>query len=258
MIYGMWLSATGVVTANHQTDVIANNLANAETTGFKRQLATMAERLPERLERRGLQRGDPFLDRIGGGQLMAPSFYDLSDGVIEPTDRNLDVAITGDGFFAVRDVNTGDTRLTRNGNFMLDRAGKLVLATAAGEPVLDAEGEPIQLNLQDVRLDDIKIGQDGTISDGSEIIGKVGLYTVDRPLDLRPIGGTLLKVPDGAPLKESMATANAGFLERSNVDPTIELTRLMESQRLMEANANMIRFQDQTLSTLVNTVGKIG
>lgn len=258
MIYGMWLSATGVVTANHQTDVIANNLANAETTGFKRQLATTVERLPERLERRGLQRGDPFYDKIGGGQLMAPSHFDLSDGVIEPTDRNLDVAISGDGFFAVQDSNSGETRLTRNGNFMIDRAGRLVLATASGEPVLSNEGQPIQINLQDVRVEELKIGQDGTLSNGTEIIGRVGLYTVERPLDLRPIGGTLLKIPADAQLQESAATAHGGFLERSNVDPTIELTRLMENQRLLEANANMIRFQDQTLSTLVNTVGKIG
>lgn len=257
MIYGLWLSATGVVTANHQTDVIANNLANAETTGFKRQLATTMERLPEALENRGIRRGDPLLDRIGGGQLMAPSHYDLSDGVVEPTDRNLDVALIGDGFFAVQDMD-GTTRLTRNGNFMLDRQGRLVLATTQGEPVLNQDGEPIQINLQDVRIEQLKIGTDGTISDGPAIIGRVGLFTIDRPLDLRPVGGTLFKIPANAQLKESTATANAGYLERSNVDPTVELTRLMENQRLLEANANMIRFQDQTLSTLVNTVGKIG
>jgi flagellar basal-body rod protein FlgF len=257
MNYGLWLSATGVVTSNHQTDVIANNLANSETTGFKRQLATTMERLPEALENPGRRRGNPLLDGIGGGQLMSPSHFDLSDGVIEPTDRNLDVAITGDGFFAVQDAK-GNTRLTRNGNFMLDRAGRLVLATGSGEPVLDADRRPIELNLQDVRVDQIRISPDGTMAVGAEIIGKVGLFTTDRPLDLRPIGGTLFKVPDGQPLKPSTASANAGFLERSNVDPTVELTRLMENQRLLEANANMIRFQDQTLSTLVNTVGKIG
>lgn len=255
MIYGLWLSATGVQTSSHQVDVIANNLANAETSGFKRQLATFRERAPEAREDPAEAGGDRFFDGLGGGQLLSPSAFDVSQGTLEQTDNNLDCAVNGSGYFAVRDAK-GNDRLTRNGNFLADREGNLVLATDPATRVLDDQREPIRFEA-DVASKRIEVGRDGTMRLGQQTLGKLGLFNVADESKLRPVGGTLMKPPASMAIEPYAGQVEAGYLERSNVDPAVELTRLMEAQRTLEANANMIRYQDQTLGRLVNDIGKV-
>jgi flagellar basal-body rod protein FlgF len=257
MIYGLYLSATGIVTSSHQTDVIANNLANAETAGFKRQLVGFQERPPESKEDPGGRVfGNPMLNNIGGGQLLSPSRFDQTQGSLEQSDNPLDLAISGDGFFAVTN-GSGQTRLTRNGAFMIDREGYVVLGIDNAQRLLNPDGEPIQLDV--TSADKLRIGGDGTIANETgQVLGRVGRYTVADPKLLNPVGQTLLKAPQSMPIRESeSASISSGYLERSNVDPAIELTQLMQAQRQLEANANMIRYQDQTLGTLVTQVGRI-
>ena len=122
MIYGLWLSATGVTTNSHQVDVIANNLANAETNGFRRQLATFQERSAEAKERHTpTAPGDRLFDNIGGGQTAVAVDVRHHRGALEETNRNFDLAVQGDGYFMVQDPK-GQERLTRNGNFLVDAA----------------------------------------------------------------------------------------------------------------------------------------
>lgn len=253
MIYGLWLSATGVVTNSHQVDVIANNLANVETAGFKRQLAAFRERPPEGKEDPSIV-GDRFFDRIGGGQLLAPSAFDLSGGQLEQTSRKLDLAVNGDGYFMVRDAN-GQDHLTRNGNFVSDREGNIVLELDRSLTLLDADREP--LNVRDIPAESLDIGDDGAITHDGEAVGRVGLFNVPDPNLLRPIGNTLLKVPGSVEVSPYRGQIASGYLEKSNVDPAVELTKLMQAQRMLEANANMIRYQDQSMGRLVNDVGRI-
>ena len=111
MNYGLYLSATGVLANTYRQDVIANNLANAETVGFKRHLATFQQRPVESHFQGRPDLSDPTLDNIGGGFLVAPTQVDTSQGEFEPTGNNLDAAIFGNGFFAVQ--NKGKTQLTR-------------------------------------------------------------------------------------------------------------------------------------------------
>lgn len=255
MIYGLWHSATGVMTASHQVDVIANNLANAETSGFKRQLATFRERAPEAIEDPQGAGGDRFFDGLGGGRLLSPSAFDTSAGTLESTGRNLDLAVNGSGYFLVRD-GQGQSRLTRNGNFSVDRDGTLVLSSDRTVKVLDRLQQPIQIN-EDVPGHHLQVNRDGTLQVGDLSIGQIGLFNVADESTLRPVGGTLLKAPPSMALAPGTGEIEAGYLERSNVDPAVELTRLMEAQRTLEANANMIRYQDQTLGRLVNDIGKV-
>ena len=256
MIYGMWLSATGVMTSSHTVDTIANNLANAETSGFKRQLAVFQERPPEGKENPARAGGDRFFDNIGGGQLLAPSFFDQSAGALEATDKNLDVAIQGDGYFMVKDAN-GEQRLTRNGNFMADRENNLVLATDPKAQVLDANRQPIKLD-PTVNAQSLDIADDGTMQFNNQTVGRLGMFNVADANLLRPVGGTLFKAPASVKIDDFKGQVSSGYLERSNVDPAIELTKMMEAQRGLEANANMIRYQDQSMSRLVSDVGRIG
>ncbi len=254
MVYGIYLSATGVITSSHRQDVIANNLANLETTGFKRALSLVQQRPPESRENGRGDLSNPILDEIGGGLFLSPTQIDRTQGLLLPTESTLNLAVFGEGYFAVRDGEK--TRLTRNGNFMLDRNGTLILSDASGKPVLDVKQKPITLDA--TKLDQTSIGRDGTIAINGQFAAQIGVFDVEDPRNLVPVGGTMLAPVGDAPIKRVVApTMQSGYLELSNVDPATELTQLMDAQRQLEANANMIRFQDQTLGRLVNDVGKI-
>src|ERR1700744_3999436 len=107
MNYGMYLSATGVMANSYRQDVIANNLANAETVGFKRDQATFQQRLTAAPEMGRRDLSDPRMDNIGGGFFIAPTQTDLTQGELETTGNHLDAAIVGKGFFGVN--NKGKT-----------------------------------------------------------------------------------------------------------------------------------------------------
>ena len=261
MIYGLYLSAAGVVSNSYRQDVIANNLANAETAGFKRDLPLFQQRLTE-AEQRRLGGGpqvwtDPRLEGLGGGLLATPTLVDNRRGEMEQTGRPLDVAIEGEGYFGV--AGKGQTRsdgpafLTRDGRFMTDRDGYLILSNSSGQRVLDPSGNAIRLTGNGP----VTVGQDGVITQDGQAAGRIGLFDVPDRAALMKQGGTLLAYPDRTAIKRTDGTLRGEFVERANVDPTTELTALMETQRQLEANANMIRYQDQTLQKLVNEVGKI-
>jgi flagellar basal body rod protein FlgG len=255
MNYGLYLSATGVLANTYRQDVIANNLANSETVGFKRHLATFQERPTESATEGRPDLSDPMQDNIGGGFLVAPTVVDTSQGEMESTGNNLDAAIFGQGYFAVDDH--GKTQLTRAGQFMLDHDGNLIMTNANGQHVLDADGKPIQLpGLIGAKL---QIETDGQITYQGSPIARLGLFDVPDPSKLVKNGQNVLDYPDLAKsIKPADVQVRSGMIERSNVDPTTELTQLMETQRALEANANMIRYQDAAMAKLVNEVGKIG
>jgi flagellar basal body rod protein FlgG len=103
------------------------------------------------------------------------------------------------------------------------------------------------------------VGADGTIVQGKQPVGRIGVFDAPDPSRLTKHGGTLLDYPQADKLQlSSTVQVRGGFVERSNVDPAVELSQLMNAQRELEANANMIRYQDQTLSRLVNDVAKVG
>jgi flagellar basal-body rod protein FlgG len=252
MIYGMYLSATGVLANSFRQDVIANNMANAETAGFKKDLTLFQEQRTE-AQRRGLsvrRYSNEMLEGLGGGLAISQTAVDMTPGDIETTDNSKDVAIDGNGFFAVRDK--GQTKLTRDGRFLIDREGYLALVTG-GQRVLNDKQQPIQLG-----AGPMAVAKDGTISRDQKAIGRIGQYDVPNRLMLTKRGRGLMDYPNiERSLRPMAGTMLGGATERSNVAPETELTALMDAQRQLEANANMIRYQDQTLSRLVNDVGKI-
>jgi flagellar basal body rod protein FlgG len=269
VIYGLYLSATGVLTNSYRQDVIANNIANAETVGFKRDLALFQERLTEAQEVRAGRGGSSFgrfnpaggptndlLEPLGGGLLPAPTRVDNRQGEFEPTGGNLDVAIEGDDAYFLVDDGSGTPRLTRNGQFAIDGQGRLIL-DGTPHQVLDPDRTPILL---DGRLAaQTSIARDGAITQAGQPAGRLGVFRVTDPQHLTKRGGQLLDHPNAVTLAAADdASLRSEFVERANVDPATELASLMDAQRQLEANANMIRYQDQMLSKLVNEVGKIG
>jgi flagellar basal-body rod protein FlgF len=251
MNYGLYLSASGVMANSYRQDVIANNLANSETVGFKRDLALFQERRTALQERGGAGYSDPILEHLGGGILATPTLVDTHQGDLEPTSNPLDVAIKGDGYFAV--IDGKDKHLTRDGRFMMNRNGDLILSTEQGNQVVDDKGKPITLDTGAPVL----IAGNGDITQNGVTVAKIGLYGVPDPSKFTKQGGTMLAYPDPSQLRPATGTLHSGYQERSNVDPTIELAQLMDTQRQLEANANMIKYQDSMLQRLVNNVGKI-
>jgi flagellar basal body rod protein FlgG len=252
MNYGLYLSAMGVLANSQRQDVIANNLANAETVGFKKDLALFQQqRTAAQLHRLSARNhSNPLLEPLGGGLVPSGTTLDLSQGPIETTSNALDVAIVGDGFFAVREGQ--QTMLTRSGRFQVNRDGKLT--TDAGHAVMSDKLAAISLSPGPV-----EIGRDGTITQNGGAVGRIGVFSVPEPKLLIKRGANLMSYPDlDRSLKPSSAELRGNALENSNSEPTTELAALMDAQRQLEANANMIRYQDQMLSRLVNDVAKIG
>jgi flagellar basal-body rod protein FlgF len=253
MIYGLYLSAAGVITNSYRQDVIANNIANAETVGFKKDLAMFQERPTQAQETGATASTNSMLDMIGGGIFASPTQVDMSQGEMEPSSSNLDVAIEGNGFFAVKDKS--QTRLTRDGRLMIDRSGQLIIANGTGQPVLDQKGNPIVLNPA-ISSQDTTIDRFGNVTQAGKFVDRIGLFDVSDRSKLTKVGGDLIS-PGKADLIPGTGVLHGNSTERANVEPATELTELMDAQRQLEANANMIRYQDSTLSHAVNEVGKI-
>ena len=267
MLYGLYLSAAGVQTSSYRQDVLSNNLANAETVGFKRDVPLFQQRLTEAEARRrgmggiggGGNPGDwtnPMLENLGGGHWVQPTSVDLSQGELEPTGNPLDVGIMGAGFYFRVADSAGKDRLTRDGRFMVDKTGTLVMAGDQKQRVLDHKGGAIHIDPGTQP----EIDKEGLITQNGHPVARLGVYGVPEPRLLHKEGGGLLSYPEmnrAVPQAGGFEIRSA-FVERANVDSATELAALMDTQRQLEANANMIKYQDQTLGKLVNEVGKIG
>jgi flagellar basal-body rod protein FlgF len=251
MIYGLYLSASGVLTNSYRQDVIANNMANSETVGFKKDLALLQQRPTAAQQLGRWNETDPTLEPIGGGLFSTRPAVDSRQGEIESTGNNYDIALQGQGFLAIS--SGGKISLTRNGQFILDRNNHLVLSNNPSQVVLDNKQNPIVLD----PTQPTTFALDGSITQNGKVVTQLGIFNVADSSKLQKIGGTFLRMPPGATLQSANATVRSGFIERSNVDPATELTELMDTQRQLEANANMIHIQDETLDKLVNDVGRV-
>lgn len=246
MTFGSYISAAGMLTSSHRIDVLANNLANADSNGFRRSLAIMSERpTPKGNDLTGSPEG--MLRDIGGGHWMAPTRLDRSQGPLESTGNPLDMAIVGDGFFEVQ--HPQGRRLTRDGAMMIDDQGYLVLATNTARKILDVDGNTIQLSTADrTRLD---VSKEGVIIEDGKPKARVAVVSAPTGA-LSPAGGNLLQAVDDSVLKPvDQVDIKAGFVEGANLDAATELTQLMEAQRQLEANANMLKMADESVGRAI-------
>jgi len=251
--YGLWLSAAGMKVNEHRQTVLANNMANAHTTGFKQDLAVIRERSVEARENAyPLAFRDPVLDNLAGGVDVRQSFHDFSQGPIEHTSKPLDVAIVGEGLFVVSDGS--NERFTRNGEFALNKEGELVLSAGDGRwRVLDDDGEVIRV---DPALGEPQVTSDGTIRQGEEVVAKLQLVTVENKQALLKQGENLFELPAGRPTQIE-GRVEAGALESSNFDVMSGLASMIEVTRAYEMNANLLRMQDDMTGRVVSTVGRL-
>lgn len=227
-----------------EMDIIANNIANSDTTGFKVEslMASTDARAPA----------------FGMGSAGAIRFVtadgvarDFGQGGLNRTDAPLDVAIQGQGFFRIRTAQ-GD-RFTRDGRFRADDAGRLV--TEQGDGVLDEGGGEIVI---DPLKGPVTIAEDGTMSQGTERIGKLGVATFDDLSGLEKTGSNLYRNTSNLqPRPAAGARVRQGMLEGSNVQPVLEITRMIEVSRAYERIAKMMDSQGDLSQTAMQRLGRV-
>ncbi|MCA8996770.1 MAG: flagellar basal-body rod protein FlgG [Planctomycetaceae bacterium] len=264
MIRSLYTSATGMKAQELLIDNTANNLANVNTTGFKRSQLNFADLLYSTLEQPGTEVATgqvaPTGLQVGHGVRPMGTNKVFSSGTLEQTENSLDVAIEGDGFFKVLLPN-GESRYTRDGAFRMDGNGQLVTANGY---LLDAG-----ITIQDgISLSRLNIGEDGTVSgvltnapESPVTLGQLQLARFLNPAGLSSEGGNLYAATAasgnevlGVPGQNGLGRIRQGFLEGSNVAVVTELISLISAQRAYEINSRAIRAGDEMLSTTTDIV----
>ncbi len=257
-------AATGMNAISTQIDVIANNLANVNTTAFKGQRANFEDLLYQEKAQPGVENanGDqrPAGIFVGLGVRVANTDFNFSQGSPIETGQPLDVMIDGDGFFAVdilEDEGSG-IGFTRAGNFFVNSDGEIVLGNSQGPRLLDAPNIPVDATSIEITADgQVLVQQPG--SPTPTTVGELELTTFVNPKGLRPIGNNIFVETEASgppvealPGEDGVGTLIQGFLEASNVDPVKELVELIKAQRAFELNSQTIQAADEALQVVGN------
>ncbi len=248
MLRGIYAAATGMLVEQVRQEVIAGNLANADTAGYKRQVAVERPlaQFPLRRLGDGPGRTPAGVGVLGTGAALATTVTLFGQGGLRPTGNALDLALVGDGFFAVE--TPSGVRFTRDGAFMVDRDGYLV--TAAGYRVL-GEGGPLQVGSGRVEVD-----TEGRVTVDGVTRGRLQLVAFADVTVLRREGENLYSAPPGAGVPAD-ASVKAGYLELSNVQPVREMVDLIAVMRSYEACQRLIKAHDETLGQAVNEIARV-
>ncbi|ARE40402.1 Flagellar basal-body rod protein FlgG [Rhodovulum sp. P5] len=236
------MSSTGYTTLSRQSGLlremqsVANNIANATTTGFRREGVIFSEYV---------------LAAEGEGESLSMARaharqIDLTAAPLTHTGSQFDFAIEGEGFFQVETPN--GPRLTRAGSFTPNGEGDLV--TPEGYRVLDAGGAPVFIPAE---ANNIAVAADGTLSADGQPLTQIGLFTPADPNALSSVAGTMLD-PGGATEPLLNGTIVQGFVEGSNVDPISEIARMIEVQRTYEMGQNFLDREHDRISSAVRTL----
>ncbi len=258
----LYSAATGMTAMETKLDAIANNLANIETTAFKRgrpnfeDLFYRHEPIPGAQDSAG--QFAPTGISIGLGSRVSSTQTEFHQGAFQGTGRELDVAIEGPGFFQVIDPS-GDTLYTRAGNFSLNANGELVMGSASTGRLLEPsiqippDAMPISISAQGV----VSVKQPG--SPNLIAVGDIELVTFINSDGLLKLGENLSAETDssgapttGTPGEDGIGLLRQGFLEASNVEPVRELIDLITTQRGFEMNSQAVKAGDQIMELVAN------
>lgn len=257
MVRGLYTSATGMLAQQKRMDVITNNIANADTTGFKKDgvvSRSFDEEVTRRINDKTQLEGASLSRKIGDmslGTYVDEVYTDFSQSGFKQTNGNLDVALNGSGFFAINVTNkNGETteKYTKDGCFTLGNEGKLM--TLEGNIVLGENG-PITLPLGTVNIEET-----GDIYVNGQRIDKLKIVDFENKETLKKFGDSLIETTEQTTPKDFLGSVSQGFLETSNVDSVKEMVNMITVMRAYEMNQKMVQIHDQTLSKAVNEIGK--
>jgi len=242
MLKGIYSAASGMIPQVKKQEIAANNIANAATTGFKKDNVFL-KNLSEAKQGLAQKRSEwerPMLDQV---------YTDFSQGTFTNTSERLDMAIKGDGFF-VLESPTGEERVyTRNGNFSIDSEG--YLSNKDGYRVLSDAG-PIAVNSSDV-----EISSNGDVIVDSTPVSKIQVADFEDYSQLEKTSSTSFTVPEGVePVSSNDYELQQGYLEQANINIIKEMVNMIITMRNYESNAKALQAQDESLSTLFSKVGQ--
>ena len=257
MMNSLWIAKTGMTAQQTQLDVISHNLANVSTTGFKRNNAIFEDLVYQNLRQVGAQTDEqnqlPTGLHLGLGVNVVATSRKFTQGSLQTTDNDLDVAIDGKGFLEVS-MPDGTTAYTRDGSFKLDAQGRVV--TSNGLPV--APGLTVPPDTKSV-----SIAEDGTVSvtvagnAQPQQIGQLTMSSFINPAGLEPVGQNLFRESaasgtpqQGQPGTSGLGLIKQGFLENSNVNVVEELISMIQTQRAYDLNSKAVQTSDQMLARL--------
>jgi flagellar basal-body rod protein FlgG len=250
-------AATGMAAQELNVQVISNNIANLRTTGFKKQTAAFQDLIYEHVRRVGAQASDqgtvlPVGIDIGGGVKTVGTPRSMTQGTLSQTGNDLDLSITGEGFFKVL-MPDGTFQYTRDGTFQMDNQGRIV--TAQGNPVqptitIPNNSSGITVNAQG----QVSVTLPGSTT--SQIIGQIQLTRFINKAGLQPVGSNQYtdtpssgQPQDGVANAEGYGTITQGSLEQANVDVVSEMSELIAAQRAYEMNAKVITAAEQMMQS---------
>ena len=266
MIKGLYTAYTGMVNEQKRLDVLTNNLANADTNGYKKEgttSQTFADELAIKIKDTSSYGLNKKLGVISMGVHLGETYTNYDQGSIKVTDNETDVALAGNGFFAIAFTNkAGETsvKYTRDGAFTVNTEGYLV--TKDGDYVLNRNGalngDPgagsyIRLDpTQTFRVDEL-----GNIIQNNQIVAQVGVVDFEDYNYLQEYGENMYDLVDGGQAVASDAAIEQGTLEKSNVNVVTEMVDMITVSRAYEANQKLIQTIDTTLDKAANSVGKV-
>lgn len=240
----LYVGLSRQMTLRRELDIVANNIANANTTGFKTE--DLMVRTEAAKPAKTIGGANPVKFVLDDGVTR-----DFTQGAMTKTGGDFDVAIEGKGFFKIQ--TAGGERYTRDGRFTTNPEGKLV--TQLGAPVLDEGGGEI---LIDPKQGPVTIGKDGIISQGALNVGKIGVVRPDDLSSLSKDGDNLYRNTSNTTLQPaSDAVVHQGMLEASNVQSVVQITKLIEVQRAYESMAKMMDNTAELTRSAVERLGKV-
>ncbi len=267
---GVYTALSGAIAQSLRLDTIANNIANVNTPGFKKDKQVFQEYLTANEKPSDVMQVprvpasiESFYDMQGGDKSFVDTkgtFTDHSQGTVKYTGNKMDLAIEGKGFFEV--ATPQGTRFARAGNFTLDGDGKLV--TKEGFPVLKEAPPGTDASSRVIRLTGqapMAINDSGEIFEGTESVGKLSIVNVEKSDQLQKVGNGMFAFKTNATPEVTNVTSSSvkqGFLELSNVNIVQEMTDMISANRVFESTQKAISTYDQMSDKLVNVVGKTG
>ena len=240
----LYVGLSRQMTLRRQLDIIANNIANADTSGFKveQPLVHTEPKAPART----IEGPRPIKFVLDSGLAR-----DFSQGAMKITNAAFDVAIEGSGFFRIQ--TPAGERYTRDGHFRLDAAGRIV--NQSGQPVLDAGGAEVTI---DVQRGPVEIAKDGTLSQGAEQVGRLGVVVFDSLSSLEKVGDNQFRnTANAQPQPATGAVIRQGMLEGSNVNPILQVTDMIEVTRSYESLARMMENTQELSRRSVERLGRV-
>lgn len=257
MIRGLYTSAIGMMTQMQKMDVVSNNIANTDTTGFKKDTAVVrsfSEELSKRLDdpKYRLIKFNSGIGEMSLGVFVDQVYTDFSSGTYEETNGNLDCAIDGEGFFVINAVDANGNaveRYTRDGAFTLDAENNL--RTSEGNYVVGEGGANI--NIPNGIID---IRKDGGIYSNDEFVDRIRIVDFTNKETLRKVGDNLYEAVQESQQQDFTGNIVSGRLEGSNVNPVQEMVKMIALARNYEANQKMVQTHDSTLNRAVNDIAR--